>query len=170
MKRTNRIDWGQIVEQVKISLEWFQNHDVLRPTLRTVYYRLVSLQVIPNTQQSYKSLSSATVKARKAGGIPWDCFSDQGMQVLVGFDGEYTSPEDFIQIGINYLKDAPYRYQYTIPRWHNQKHHVEVWIEKQALADTFQSFLEDRQVNIVVNKGYASWSFLYDNCERLRML
>jgi hypothetical protein len=107
------------------------------------------------------------VKARKSGEIPWDSFSDQGRQVLVGLE-EYTSPDDFVEIGVDYLKNAPSRY--TIPRWHNQKHYIEVWIEKQALADTFASFLQNKQVNIVVNRGYAGWSFLYANCKKLRRL
>ena len=62
--------------KTKDSLKWFE-HQQIKPTLRTMFYRLVSLEIIPNTKQSYKSLSSATVKARKLGEIPWDCFSDQ---------------------------------------------------------------------------------------------
>lgn len=149
------------------SLKWFE-HQQIKPTLRTMFYRLVSLEIIPNTKQSYKALSSTTVKARKLGEIPWDCFSDQGRQVLVGFKTKYTSPEEFVEILVNYLKKASVTY--TIPKWHNQKHYVEVWIEKQALADTFISFLKDRHVTIVVNRGYAGWSFLYENCKRLRQL
>jgi len=38
---------------------------------------------------------------------------------------------------------------------------------KQALADTFASFLKSRDVRIVVNRGYSGWSFLYENCMRL---
>ena len=161
-----RINWKEVIKEVKLSLLWFKQLGII-PTLRTIFYRLVSLEIIPNTEQSYKSLSSAIVKARKSGEIAWNCFSDQGRQVLVGLE-EYTSPEDYINIAIDYLKNAPRRY--TIPRWHNQKHSVEVWIEKQALADTFVAFLKTRQVNIVINRGYAGWSFLFENCKRLRRL
>jgi hypothetical protein len=58
----------------------------IAPTLRTMFYRLVSLQVIPNTNQAYKSLSRETVKARKSGIIPWDAFSDEGRLVLGDLD------------------------------------------------------------------------------------
>jgi hypothetical protein len=166
---TNRTSWWYIIQEVISLLRWFSQLGVT-PTLRTMFYRLVSMEVIPNTEQSYKTLSSATVKARKTGKLPWDCFSDQGRQVLVGFKGQYTTPEEFIQVGINYLKNAPHSYTQTIPRWYRQKHYVEIWMEKQALADTFVSFLQNRQVNIVVNRGYAGWSFLYDNCKRLRKI
>ena len=164
--KNNRTNWKEVIEEVKSSLIWFKQLGII-PTLRTIFYRLVSLEIIPNTEQSYKSLSSTIVKARKSGEIAWNCFSDQGRQVLVGLE-EYTSPEDYIDIAIDYLKNAPRRY--TIPRWHNQKHYVEVWIEKQALADTFVAFLQTRQVNVVVNRGYAGWSFLYENCRKLGRL
>jgi hypothetical protein len=32
----------------------------------------------------------------------------------------------------------------------------------------FEALLEDRQVNIAVNRGFPSWTFLYENCQRLR--
>jgi hypothetical protein len=161
--KKKRINWKCVLEEVKSALLWFKELGVT-PTLRTMFYRLVSKEIIPNTEQSYKSLSSIIVKARKSRDIPWDSFSDQGRQVLFGTE-EYVSPEQFIEIGIDYLRKASHAYM--IPRWHSQKNYVEVWIEKQALADTFVSFLLNRQVNVVVNRGYASWSFLYENCERL---
>jgi hypothetical protein len=166
MMTDNRTNWSKVIDEVKTSLVWFQRHGVPRPSLRTIFYRLVSLGIIPNTNQSYKSLSAATVKARKSGEIPWDCFSDHGRQVLGNFQENYRSPKQFIQQGIDFLKNAPQKY--TIPRWYKQTQYVEVWIEKQALADTFISFLKYRQVKVAVNKGYASWSFLYDNCKRLK--
>jgi hypothetical protein len=162
----NRTNWSKVIDEVKSSLTWFQSHRIPRPSLRTVFYRLVSLDIIPNTNQSYKLLSAATVKARKSGELPWDCFSDQGRQVLGNFQEDYRSPEQYIQLRIDLLRNAPQ--SYTVPRWYKQPQYVEVSIEKQALADTFISFLKDRQVKVAVNKGYASWSFLYENCKRLQ--
>lgn len=40
-------------------------------------------------------------------------------------------------------------------------------MEKFALAPIFESFLKYRYANIIVNKGYSSLSFLWDNCQRL---
>ena len=168
MTTDNRTNWSKVIDEVKSSLVWFQRHGVPRPSLRTVFYRLVSQNIIPNSSQSYKLLSPATVKARKSGEIAWDCFSDQGRQVLGNFQENYRSPKQFIQQGIDFLKNAPQKY--TIPRWYKQTQYVEVWIEKQALADTFISFLKDRQVKVAVNKGYPGWSFLYDNCNRLQQV
>jgi hypothetical protein len=79
--QSTRIDWKSVVERVKFELPWFLERDIV-PTLRTLFYRLISLDIIPNTNQAYKQLSSATVKARKAGKLRWDSFSDEGRPIL----------------------------------------------------------------------------------------
>jgi hypothetical protein len=161
---STRIDWKSVIQRIKEELPWFQERDIT-PTLRTLFYRLVSLEVIPNTNQAYKQLSSITVTARKKGRLPWNAFSDEGRVVLSDFVEEYQTPEQYVQSYINLLKNAPHNY--TVPRWYKQQNYVEVWIEKQALADTFSSFLRGLDVRIVVNRGYPGWSFLYGNCMRL---
>lgn len=162
--QSSRIDWKSVVERVKFELPWFRDRDIV-PTLRTLFYRLVSLEVIPKTSQVYKQLSSVTVKARKTGKLRWDSFSDEGRLVLMDYVEEYRTPHQFVQVGIDFLKDASQNY--TVPRWYKQPHYVEVWIEKLALANTFSSFLKGRDVRITVNRGYSGWSFLYENCMRL---
>jgi hypothetical protein len=161
----DKIDWRLVVDNHVIpALEWFAEQEIT-PTLRTLFYRLVSLQVIPNTKNSYKRLSKVLVKERKEGNIEWDTIADEGRLVVCNFYDVYESPQEYIKRGINHIKNADSKYK--VPRWHNQKHYVEIWIEKQALADTFDSFLEDRQVRIAVNKGYAGWTFLNENANRL---
>jgi hypothetical protein len=59
-------------------------------------------------------------------------------------------------------------YVSTTPRWHDQPQYVEVWVEKDAMAGTFQSILEGRQVRIVPNRGWSSRTFLNDNIERVK--
>src|SRR5215212_7870909 len=93
------------------------------------------------------------------------CYRRRRATSCLQFSDVYESPQQYIQRGINHIKNAPSKYE--VPRWHNQKHYVEIWIEKQALADTFESFLEDRQVRIAGNKGYAGWTFLSENADRL---
>jgi hypothetical protein len=161
----DKINWRLVVDNHIIpALEWFVEQGIT-PTLRTLFYRLVSLQVIPNTKNSYKRLTKVLVKERKEGNIEWDAIADEGRLVVCNFNDVYESPQEYIQRGINHVKNAHSKYK--VPRWHNQKHYVEMWIEKQALTDAFESFLEDRQVRIVVNKGYAGWTFLSENAGRL---
>jgi hypothetical protein len=74
----DKIDWRLVVCNYVIpALEWFQEQGIT-PTLRTLFYRLVSLQVIPNTKNSYKRLSKVLVKERKEGNVEWDAIADEG--------------------------------------------------------------------------------------------
>ncbi len=158
-----RVNWDDVVSQTSFALSWFQERGI-RPTLRTMFYRLVSLGVIPNTEQAYKTLSKVTVKARKNRRLPRDAFEDKNREILSNVR-QYTSPEDFVERLVNQLRYASSNYY--VPRWHKQPCYVEVWIEKQALADTFYSFLEEKEVRIIVNRGYSGYSFLHQNCNRI---
>ena len=151
-----RYNWKIIENEIINSVLWFRQHGIT-PSLRSIFYRLVSLGIIPNTANFYKRLSSVTVELRKSNKLSWDSISDESRLVLKNFDERYISPTEYIDEIINLVKDA--HNQYKIPKWHNQPHYVEVWIEKQALADAVQSFLKDKQVVIVINKGYAGWTF-----------
>jgi len=80
--------------------------------------------------------------------------------ILSDFVEEYQTPEQYVQSRIDLLKQASQNY--IVPRWHKQQNYVEVWIEKQALADTFSSFLKGRDVRIVVSRGYSGLRKLYE--------
>lgn len=41
-------------------------------SLRQLYYQFVSRGLIPNTEQSYKSLGDLVTKGRMSGDLPWD--------------------------------------------------------------------------------------------------
>lgn len=103
--QSRSIDWERIIDYVKLSLIWFRERQIT-PTLRTMFYRLVSLELIPNTNQAYKQLSRVTVTARKSGKLRWDSFSDEGRPVLGDFVEEYQTPEEFVQTGLDYLRTA----------------------------------------------------------------
>jgi hypothetical protein len=51
----NGTDWSKVIDGVKSSLAWFQSHRISGPSLRAVFYRVVSLEANPNTNKSYKS-------------------------------------------------------------------------------------------------------------------
>jgi hypothetical protein len=66
-------------------------------------------------------------------------------------------------------------YQYLSPnlsvsKWADQPQVCEVWVEKEALAPTLRNWLNSRGVSIRVNRGYSSWTFIYNNCESLKNL
>jgi hypothetical protein len=52
-------------------------------------------------------------------------------------------------------------------RWYKQPCYVEVWLEKNALVGAFRKFLRGKHIRLVPNRGYGSWTFAYENSQRL---
>jgi hypothetical protein len=112
----SKLDWRSIVDRVSQELEWFEEQGI-KPTLRTLFYRLVSLEVIPNTKDGYVYLSNRLVAVRKKRELPCDCIGDEGRESLADFEETYRTPEQYIQAGIDWLKNASQHYKNSIPRW-----------------------------------------------------
>jgi hypothetical protein len=160
------IKWKDITQVVQQELATFS----FKPTLRTMFYRLFSRNLIPNTRASYNSLGRELVNARWDGRLPMDCFADNTRQVVGSFDEDYYTPNDVIDFRIENLLNTVQDYTQFIPRWHNQPDYVEVWIEKDAMVGTFQSILEGYEVRIVPNKGFSSMTFLHETVQRLKRI
>lgn len=96
------------------------NYDL---TLRQLYYQFVARDVLPNTQESYKRLGSIINDARLAGLIDWDHLEDRTRN-LQG-NAHWKSPADLLQACAS---------QFRLDKWTTQLRHVEVWVEKEALA------------------------------------
>ena len=126
-----------------------------------MFYRLADVrQLIPNIRSSYVSLIKNTVKARMDGRLPKDCFYDEVRSVVIGFDEQYYTPNEWIIYYIHKLRDMPNDYKSLIPRWHNQSNYVEVWTEKNAMIGSIRPLLKEKDVRLVPFSGYSSLSFL----------
>jgi hypothetical protein len=101
-----RINWNEIIQKIKVELEVYKIEEY-KLTLRSMFYRLYTKGLIPNTSTSYTSLDRATVKARWSGQLPINCFTDNSRKVLNKFNEEYVSPEELID---NRLLIFPYFY------------------------------------------------------------
>ena len=169
-----RINWNEIIEMIKIELEVYEIEG-FKPTLRSMFYRLYTKGLIPNTSASYTSLDRATVKARWSGHLPINCFTDNSRKVLNKFSEDFFSPEEFIDNRLKIIQSIPCNYINLIPKWHNQPHYVEVWTEKDAQVGLLRSILRggtgntiDRQVRIVATRGYSGPAFNFPNVKRLK--
>lgn len=171
----NRTNWKEVIKAVKEELQSFTAAGY-KPTLRAMFYRLYSRGLISNTSTTYDTLGKETVKARwnsiehsfpEFPELPMDCFADKSRRVIGDFDETYLTPQELIDARIKRLKDTEFDYTDLIPRWYDQPNYVEVWIEKDAMASTFQALLEDMDVRIVSNKGFASMTFLVETAQRL---
>lgn len=129
----------------------------LRMTARQLYYQFVSRDLISNTPQSYKSLTSLLTDARYAGLVDWDAIEDRGR--------EPSTPAEWD--GLPSLVDAALR-AYRLPRWSDQPKYVELWVEKQALAGVLAPIAREYHATLMVNKGYSSASAMKESAERIK--
>jgi len=179
-----RIDWSEIVDLVEREVVPYFSSQGVKPTLRTIFYYLVSKGLIPNTRSSYKSLSRVLVSARKRGVLSWDFLADRTRSVYRDFDDSYKSEKDLDyvklrceqklnEISIETLLSDFFDYlavSKTVGYWARQPVIPEIWIEKEALAETVHRWVRKYEVNVRVNRGYPSWTFIYENVRELRTL
>lgn len=125
-------------------------------TLRQLYYRFVSEDIIPNKTSEYDNLGSLINDARLAGLISWRDLQDRTRN-LAGYYGTDRTPEEVIQ-------SAAY---FSISMWTTQPKYVEVWVEKDALAGVIQRACQTWHVPYFSCRGYTSQSEMWEAGQRL---
>lgn len=96
-------------------------------SLRQLYYQFVARDLIANKHTEYKRLGSIINDARLAGLIDWDAIEDRTRQLTAL--ATWDTPSDIV---------SSCAQQFRIDKWARQPYHVEVWIEKEALAGVFE--------------------------------
>ena len=148
------VKWTEITNTVKNDcLPYFQSQGV-KPTLRTIFYWLVSKGLTPNTKSAYKSLSRALVRARQEGVFPWDFLEDKVRYCVSNFNDGMLSEDEVRMVEerakgklneINLEELISGWFDWLVPSpwigfWANQPVVPEIWIEKEALVETVKKF------------------------------
>ena len=126
-----------------------------RLTLRQLYYQLVSQNIIENREREYKNIGSLVSKGRLAGYLDWDAIEDRIR--IPKEPRQWKGPREIVKSAIE---------QYRLDRWDGQDYHVELWVEKDALAGVLAPIAENRHVTLMVNRGYSSQSAMYEAAQR----
>lgn len=129
----------------------------IRLSLRQLYYRLVGLDIIPNTVASYKKLGNIISKARLAGLVDWDAIEDRTRRPKKA--SEWSSISDIIESAL-----ASYR----LPRLDGQFNYVELHCEKDALSSVLEPIARRYHVTLMINRGYSSQSAMYETSCRIQ--
>lgn len=149
-------DWNpsseslDIVEKANDILEQYeaQGYEL---SLRQLYYQFVSRNWIPNTERSYKRLGNIISDARDSGMIDWDSITDRGRS-LYGHT-HYASGQSFVrQMAKRFYCDW----------WEGQDVRVQVWVEKDALANVVARACSPFDVDYFPCKGYMSASAIWE--------
>ncbi|GGC74755.1 hypothetical protein [Enterococcus wangshanyuanii] len=145
----------QMIERVNQVIEEYQEkgYDL---TLRQVYYQLVATDLIPNSERSYKNLGTLINDGRLAGVIDWNSIIDRTRSIR-GLRSD-ENPQDAIRRAFAH---------YRLDKWKNQPYHIEVWVEKDALAGVIGSICNDIDVDYFSCRGYTSQSEMWRAARRL---
>jgi hypothetical protein len=126
-------------------------------TLRQVYYRMVAAGHIPNNMQSYKRLGSIVNDGRLAGLIDWNHIVDRTRNLEA--PSHWQDPAHMVQVAAD---------SHRLDKWKGQDHRVEVWVEKEALADVIGQAANREDVPHFACRGYVSQSEQWAAGRRLK--
>ena len=116
-------------------------------TLRQLYYQFVARGYIANKQSEYKRLGDIINDARMAGLLDWNYLVDRTRNIEKR--GQWAHPRDIIETAAK---------TFHTDWWKDQPVHVEVWVEKEALAGVVENTCWGYDVTSLACRGYMSQS------------
>lgn len=125
-------------------------------TLRQLFYRLVSRQIIENDETQYRHLADLIIDARNGGMLDWYAIEDRSR--VLRLRTHWDSPEDIM----DHVADL-----YHIDHWLSQRYYVEVWLEKDALIGLVGDICDELDVPHYSCRGYISQSELWAVAQRM---
>ena len=145
--RQNR-DWNPILLQARGIVESYDT----KVTLRQLFYRLVSREVLRNNVSDYNALSSKTAAARREGWFPR--LVDQTSSIVE--PRTFTSPSQ----AIGYMYDI-----YRRDRTAGQQVSIYLGVEKAGIKNQLEEWFGDLGVPILPLGGYSSQTYVDDIAE-----
>ena len=139
----SRIDWQSIIPEAAALVESYDTP----VTLRQLFYRLVSRELIPNTLTAYKTLSATTAEARRESGFP--ALSDRTRDIHA--PGHFAGPENAL--------DALVR-QYRRDRTEGQEWTIYLGVEKNGQVEQLAAWFGAHGLPVLALGGYASQSYV----------
>ncbi len=126
-------------------------------TVRQVYYALAVRRFVPKTHDGYRQAGYQLTALRRLEIMPYGWIADNTRWQIK--PTTYTGLESAMQI----WHDA-----YRRDLWARQGVHVEVWVEKDALAGVIAPVTRRYDVPLFVARGFSSMTFAYDAAEAIK--
>lgn len=142
----SRLDWTAILALAARIVDSYTDTSV---TLRQLFYRLVAAAVLPNSQTAYKTLSSRTAEARRAGDFPDLIDRTRTIHRAGAFDGADDALDWLARV---YRRD----------RTEGQPWSVYLGVEKAGIVAQLEAWFGDLGVPILALGGYSSQSYVND--------
>ena len=150
-RRRTSAEMAELFKAVVAVLNGYGND---RISLRHLCYRLSSTGVISKTETAFDTLAGHLAKWRKQGLIPFGRFVDatRWYHGSTTFDNAAEALEDSI---------AAYRKNL----WRTQPFHVEVWVEKEAVASIVVPVADHWGIKTFVCRGFTSLTSTWEAAE-----
>jgi hypothetical protein len=138
-----RKDWNEILIEAANIVESYDTP----VTLRQLFYRLVSLELLKNTKSEYTQLSKRTADARRDGWFP--SFVDRTRKIYEyrTFEAPDTAQE--------WLADI-----YRRDRTEGQEYTIYLGVEKEGIVEQLRSWFGGYGIPIIALRGYSSQSYI----------
>ncbi len=167
-----RVNWNNDVMPIlKERLALFNRYGII-PTLKTVFYSLIFLNIIPNSYNYYKYLSKYANHARINGDLPIGCFPEQDLPRITNLYTEFVNAKEYIQKIVNYLEETSANPSIQDYQFNNKSNHIyndiEIWVEKNTLSFTLNNLLKIFSIKIISNKRNNNLEFITNNIKRLK--
>ncbi len=122
-----------------------------RMTVRQVFYALVSAGVVPKTENGgYRPVQHEILRMRRDGLLKWSFIADGTRW--------QRKPNTWGSVG-GYIEAVSRSYRRDL--WQSQDVRIEVWLEKDALADLIMDVTYKWDVSLMVSRGQSSATFLH---------
>lgn len=142
----SRTDWTGVLAAAVRIVDSYTDTSV---TLRQLFYRLVAAEILPNTTTAYKTLSSRTAEARRAGAFPDLIDRTRTIHRYQTFTGADDARD--------YLRAI-----YRRDRTEGQDTSVYLGVEKAGIVAQLEAWYGDLGVPILALGGYSSQSYVQD--------
>jgi hypothetical protein len=129
-------------------------HDGRPMTVRQVFYQATVRGLVEKAESGYQKVQTDLTLMRRAGDLPYNWLADNTRW--------QRKPRTFNGVE-EALKNTAAFYRKNL--WANADCYVEIWLEKDALAGVIYPITSMFDVPLMVARGYASLSFLYNAAE-----
>jgi hypothetical protein len=121
-------------------------------TVRGIFYALASQGIVPKDDvHGYRPVQRQVLALRREGLLPWAFVADgtRWMRRARSYDGVDDALAEVQRL---YRRDL----------WQSQARRIEIWLEKDALADLIWPVAEAWGVPLTVSRGVSSETFIYN--------
>ena len=125
-------------------------------TVRRVFYLLESRGAVLKTEKGYGVVQRRVLNLRRSGALPYDWIADGSRWRIKS--RSWNNAEDA-------LSDAVSSYRRAL--WHNQDAYVEVWSEKDAIAEIVSEVTDPWDVPLLIARGFSSETFIWKSAQKI---